>query len=166
MSKKEKGPTEFPSLKGLLEWAGHTGIKFPLPGGEGWTVIFNSDGVLITSEFYYVKGDPDGYGAPKIFGHLFPLGDEMVSGLVEVGSSGEIINRRRVVADDRLGDDQKIIEVIIAQTDRVIEPVAVIISGQIEDYSREWGTWIKACISARDGVELMALQAVMTRRFA
>ena len=162
---KEKGPAKFPSLKGLLEWAGHTENSFPLPNGKGWTVILNENGMLITSDFYYVKGDPDGYGAPKIFGHLFPLGDKMVSGLVEVGTSGEILNRRRVVADDQLDDNQRILEVVVTQPDRVIEPVAVIISGTLDDYSTNQKIWNKAILNARDGVELAAIRAVVSQKF-
>ncbi len=163
---KGKGSTEFPSLKGLLEWAGRPKISFPLPNGNGWTVILDENGVLITSDFYEVKGDPDGYGAPKPFGHLLPLGDEMVSGLVEIGSSGEILNRRRVVSDDRIEDNQRILKVIQAQPDRVVEPVAVIISGTLDDYSMDPKTWNKATLNARDGVELAAIQAVMAWVFA
>ena len=162
---KEKGPTTFPSLEAFLKWAGHSGINFPLPNGKGWEVQLSKDRARITSTFYYVEGDPSGYGAPKIFGHLLPLGEEMVSGLIEVGPNGEIVNRRRVVEDDKLDENQKIAEVIIAQPDRVIEPVAVIISGEIENYSKDQETWNKATIAARDGVELMALQAVMAQIF-
>ncbi len=160
---KGKGATKFPSMEAFLGWAGHTEISFPLPNGKGWTVnISKEKGVQITSDFYRVRGDPDGYGAPKIFGHLFPLGDEMVSGLVEVGISGEILNRRRVVADDQLDDNQRILKVVVTQPDRVIEPVAVIISGTLDDYSMDRKTWNKAILNARDGVELAAIQAVMT----
>ena len=166
MSEKEKGSTEFPSLDGFLEWAGHNEIKFPLPNGKGWTVVLSKEkGVLITSDFYEVRGDPDGYGAPKPFGHLLPLGEEMVSGLVEVGSSGEIVNRRRAVTDDRIGDNQEILEGIQTQPDRVNEPVAVIITGSLADYSSDPKVWNQAINNARDGVELMAIQAVMTRIF-
>ena len=163
---KNKGPTTFPSLEAFLKWTGHSGINFPLPKGEGWEVQLSKDeGVKITSTFYYVEGDPTGYGAPKIFGHLLSLGEEMVSGLIEVGPNGDIVNRRRVVEDDKLDENQKITEVIIAQLDRVIEPVAVIISGGIENYSKDQEIWNKAIIAARDGVELMALQAVMAQIF-
>ena len=163
---KVKGPTDFPSMKAFLEWTGHSEIKFPLPNGEGWGVkISNESGVEITSPYYKVQGDPEGYGAPKIFGHLFSLGGKMVSGLVAVGPDGAIQLRRRVVEEDKLDENQVIISVIITQPDRVIEPVAVIISGGIENYSRDLETWIKAITAARDGVELMALQAVMTKIF-
>ncbi len=161
----EKGPADFPSTEAFLEWAAHTVLTFPFPGGKGWEVKISKDGVIITSPYYEVRSDPNGYGAPKIFGHLYPLGKENVSGLVTVGPQGQILNRRRVVSGDALKDNEKIVKVIIAQPDRVIEPVAVIASEPLENYSKDPAVWNKAIIAARDGVELTALRAIMSKIF-
>lgn len=163
----EKGPATFPSMDAFLEWVAHEGISFPFKGKgeEKWKVIIDKSGVRITSPYYEVHSDPNGYGAPKIFGHLYPLGKESVSGLVVVGPFGKILNRRRVVADDKLEENQEIIEVIITQPDRVIEPVAVIINEPLKDFSSDHNVWIKAITAARDGVELAAIRAVMAKIF-
>lgn len=161
----EKGPTSFPSVQAFLEWIAHLAITFPFPGGKGWIVKISAEGVTITSPYYEVRGDPNGYGAPKIFGHLYPLGKENVSGLVVVGSMGKILNRRRVVASDKLEENQEIVEVVVTQPDRVIEPVAVIINEPLKDFSSDPNIWTNALINARDGVELAALRAVMSKIF-
>lgn len=157
----DKGPTSFPSAEDLLKWSGHEEITFPYPGGKGWIVKITKDAVPITSQFYEVRGDPKGYGAPKIFGHLLPLGDKEISGLIEVGPKGEIKNRRRATPGDKLTENQKIIGVIITQPDRVIEPVAVIISESLENYSKDPAVWMSAILNARDSLELAAQQAVL-----
>ncbi len=90
-----------------------------------------------------------------------PLGDKQVSGLVEIGPLGEIINRRRVTPGDKINENQKIIAVIVAQPDRAIEPVAVIISGPLENYSKDPTVWEKASLTTRDSVELAAQRAVL-----
>lgn len=163
----EKGPVSFPTFEALLEWMAHEQISFPFKGKgeEKWKVIIDKSGLIITSPFYEIKSDPDGYGAPKIFGHLFPLGKEQVSGLVVVGSFGKILNRRRVVASDKLEEKQEIVQVIIVQPDRVIEPVAVIINEPLKDFSSDPNVWIKAIAAARDGVELAAIRTVMAKIF-
>ena len=161
---EEKGTTTFPSLEALLKWTGHDKITFPLIG-KGWTVILAEGGPIVTSDFYNVKENPERYGAFTIFGHLFPLEKEMVSGLIEVGSDGIILNRRRVVEGDGLDENQTIISVVIAQPDRAIEPIAVIISGSLDDFSSDQTVWINAILKAKDGPELMAIQAVMAKIF-
>lgn len=163
----KKGPVSFPTFQALLDWMAHEKITFPFKGKgeEKWMVVIDEDGVRITSPFYEVRSDPDGYGAPKVFGHLLPLGDKMVSGLVVIDPSGKVINRRRVVADDKLTEGQEIIEVIIVQPDRAPEPVAVVITESLENYSKDKAVWADAIIAAKDGVEVTAIRAAMKQIF-
>jgi hypothetical protein len=165
MSENEKGPTEFPSYEAFLEWLAHSKVTFLFKDAKGWKVEITKNGLRIFSPYYEVRGDPNGYGAPKVFGLLFPLGDKMVSGMIVVDPLGKVINRRRVVADDKLAEGQEIIEVIIVQPDRAIEPVAVIITEPLENYSKNKVVWADAILAAKDGVEATALRAIMKKIF-
>jgi len=122
----------FDEYDGFRSWVSlQDGDIMEFPFGEnspGWTVRVEDEEIVIESDFYKVQScDP--YGAPKIVGHCFPFAGKECSGVIKFGlESGEVsvVNRRRLTAEDELGDNEQLIEVIVGQPDRVEEPVAVV----------------------------------------
>lgn len=159
---------KFDTFVAFREWAnlqpGDT-LTFPASDlSDKWLFVVRDSTTDIDSPWYLGRFVAP-HGALKSDGINFQFGGQEVSGVVEFGlnDDGEVVvtNRRRVTSQDVFDEvAQYFVGVIIAQPDRVLEKVAVVVNKTAIDQARSLTAEQRLSLygRVRDSLELQAVR--------